>query len=75
MYYVTICRLNGRQAFYQLAKQLEECGYGDRVLYCDGECDDATLPHLRFDDEGDAVAYCLTHGCTYKTSMPIHYKE
>ena len=74
-YYVSIARLSGRQDFYQLAKQLDEHGYDDRVQYFSGTLADFIAPHLRFEDEGDAVAYCLTNGCTYSTSEPIGYKD
>lgn len=73
-YYVRIKRMNGRNDFYQLAKTLDEHGYADRVEYHEGGWNDHMIhnaaPHLRFDNEGDAVAYCLTYGCTYSTAIP-----
>lgn len=73
-YYVPIKRMNGRNDFYQLAKVLDEHGYDDRVEYFAGDYnarEGTVLPHLRFTDEGDAVAYCLTNGCTMTTAIPI----
>ena len=73
-YYVRIKRLNGRNAFYELATNLSKYGYGDNVEYFHvGWCDDMvdnSAPHLRFNNEGDAVAYCLTYGCTMSTTVP-----
>ena len=73
-YYVRIKRMNGRNDFYQLAKTLGEHGYGDRVEYFPGGWNDNMIsnaaPHLRFTDEGDAVAYCLTYGVTMSKTIP-----
>jgi hypothetical protein len=73
-YYVRIKRMNGRNDFYQLARTLNEHGYEDRVEYFPGGWNDTMIsnaaPHLRFTDEGDAVAYCLTHGCTMSIAIP-----
>jgi hypothetical protein len=73
-YYVRIKRMNGRHDFYALAKALNEHGYADRVEYFQGGWNDHMInnaaPHLRFDNECDAVAYCLTYGCTMSSSVP-----
>ena len=73
-YYVRIKRFNGRNDFYQLAKTLNEHGYVDRVEYFPGGWNDHMIsnaaPHLRFNDEDDAVAYCLTYGGTVSIYMP-----
>jgi hypothetical protein len=73
-YYVRIKRMNDRNDFYQLARSLDEHGYGDRVEYFAGGWNDNMIstaaPHLRFKDEDDAVAYCLTYGCTMSSYIP-----
>lgn len=73
-YFVRIKRMNGRNDFYELAKTLNEHGYGDRVQYSPGGWNDNMIsnaaPHLKFEHEDDAVAYCLTYGCTMSTSIP-----
>lgn len=69
MFYVYIKRLNGRNDFYHLARMLDERGYSNQVEYFQG--DEKIHPHLKFIDEGDAVAYCLTNGCTMSTYMPV----
>ena len=73
-YYVRIERINGRNNFYQLIHTLSEHGYGNRVEYYEGGWNDQMIsnaaPHLRFIDEGDAVAYCLTYGGTISTHIP-----
>jgi hypothetical protein len=74
-YYVRIKRLNGRNDFCNLAQSLYEHGYDDRVEYFAGGWNDnvvySVAPHLRFIEEGDAVAYCLTYGCTVSTQIPL----
>ena len=73
MYYVQIKRVNGRNHFYHLAKMIAERGYGDNVEYSPGNGDvyrGHVLPHLRFLDEQDALAYCLTYGGTIRKSVP-----
>ena len=73
-YYVRIKRMNGRNDFYQLARTLNEHGYEDRVEYFSGGWNDNMIsnaaPHLRFDNEGDAVAYCLTYGGSVGSTIP-----
>jgi uncharacterized protein (DUF433 family) len=53
---------------------LEERGYDDRVEYCEGgwrdSSIDAVLPHLKFEDESDAIAYALLTGNTVSTTLP-----
>lgn len=73
MYYVQIKRVNGRNDFYQLAKMMAERGYGNNVEYFQGDGDEDrwhVLPHLRFLDEQDALAYCLTYGGKLRKSVP-----
>ena len=75
-YYVCIDQINGRRAFYQLADMMEKRGYDDRVEYFQGtDCAHRgyILPHLRFLDEQDALAYCLTHGGSISKSLPTTY--
>ena len=74
MYYVEIKRLNGRKDFYQLVKMIQDRGYGDNVEYFqgDGAFDRyQILPHLRFLDEQDALAYCLTYGGIMSKTIPV----
>lgn len=65
-YYIEITKLNSRREFYELAKKLEERGYADNVEYCGAEWADAqvwrVLPHLKFVNEEDALAYVLSYG-------------
>lgn len=74
MYYVEIKRLNGRNDFYHLTRMMQERGYGDNVEYYQVEwsatTQDQILPHLRFLDEQDALAYCLTYGGTMSKTIP-----
>jgi len=73
-YYVRINRMNGRNDFYNLAKNLDEHGYDDRVEYFKGGWIDNLIytaaPHLKFVLEEDALAYSLTYGTTYSTIIP-----
>lgn len=73
-YYVRIDRMNGRRDFYNLAKNLNDHGYDDRVEYNPGGWVDNLIytaaPHLKFVLEEDALAYSLTYGTTYGTIIP-----
>jgi hypothetical protein len=74
-YYIPIKRLNGRHDYYRLADLLEKYGYDDRVEYFVGDynsTEGVVLPHLRFTNEGDAVAYCLRNGSTMTTKIPTN---
>lgn len=73
-YYVRVRKLNGRNDFYQLGASLEVRGFGDNVEYCEGwhETTRRVLPHLRFLDEQDALAYVLAHGGECKREPPFY---
>ncbi len=66
--YIRIDRLNGKNDFYQLAKMMDERGYSNQVEYFQGN--ENILPHLRFLEESDALAYCLTYGGTICSRLP-----
>ena len=74
MFYVAIPRINGRNDMLELAKKLEGHGYGDNVEYNMGGWMDreinTVLPHLKFDEEQDAIAYVLTYGGAVSRSLP-----
>jgi len=74
-WYVEIPRLNGRLDFALLAEKLNIKGFEDRVEYHSGGWSDynleSTRPHLKFENEDDAVAYVLAHGGSYGTTVPI----
>lgn len=73
-YYVEIKYLNGRYDLSALAQKLDERGYDDRVEYNAGgwskNSTDTVLPHLRFIDEADALAYVLAYSGTISTTVP-----
>ena len=71
-YYVHIQRLNGKHDYWELAYDLHNKGFGTSVDYFPGDdmLSPVVYPHLRFIDEGDAVAFCLAHGCTYSKHLP-----
>ena len=75
-YYVNIKKLNGRNDYYELATQLFERGYEDRVEYnCGyGPLGDGMYvdPHLKFNNEQDALAYILTYGGIICTELPTY---
>lgn len=73
-YYISVHELNGRNDFYRLAKLFEERGFGDNVEYNAGWHEETrrVLPHLRFLDEQDALAYVLAHGGEIKKEMPFY---
>ena len=74
MYYITVDLLNGRRDFYELACKLSERGYEDRVEYNPGGWRDnqisIVLPHLKFLNEDDALAYVLSYGGNISRCVP-----
>jgi hypothetical protein len=74
MFYVVIPRINGRQDMLNIATTLDERGYEGRVEYNEGGWMDreleTVLPHLRFNDEQDAIAYVLTYGGMVSKTLP-----
>lgn len=77
-YYVRIDRMNGVKDFMNLAEWTNTSGIGD-VDYNQGGWADmephTVSPHLRFDREGDAIAYVLAHGGFYTTTVPTNTAE
>ena len=73
-YYIEIPRINGRNDMARLSHRLYICGYKDSVEYCAGGWADSDLevirPHLKFEDEQDAVAYSLTYGVNVSKVPP-----
>jgi hypothetical protein len=78
-WYVAIKALNGRHDFARLAMQLEPLGFEDRVEYCRGGWEDqeikTILPHLKFEDKDDAVAYVLKFGGKAVQHLPVSYSD
>ena len=74
-WYVVIPPLNGRVGFVDLAEDLLNKGFEDRVEYFSGGWIDnmvtAVYPHLKFENEDDAIAYVLACGGTVTTKLPI----
>jgi len=64
--YVRVDPINGRYQFTALAEKLELWGFKDRVEYSQGYWVDQLnytySPHLKFEDEDDALAYVLAVG-------------
>ncbi len=75
-YYVRYRPINGRSDLLNLSVFLEERGYESEVEYYSGGWTDNliynALPHLRFKNEGDVIAYCLANSCTYSTEIPVN---
>lgn len=73
-YYVSIPRLSGRGELVKLMLLLDNRGYSV-AEYADGGWYDYSCkivhPHIKFDAESDAIAYALSIGTTYSTTMPI----
>ena len=73
-YYVEIKPLNGRQDYYRLVKDLDDHGltnveyfpggWQDQVIY-------SVLPHLKFEDEEEALIYILAFGGKLSKELPI----
>lgn len=65
--------MNGRNDHAILGHWLNESGVIE-VDYCEGGWSDGMIhniaPHLKFDQEADAVAYVLAHGGSYSTKIP-----
>jgi hypothetical protein len=72
-YYVKIKRLNGRKDHIALAEWANSSGVG-AADYNEGGWSDQMIhnvaAHLRFDKEGDAIAYVLAHGGRVLMSIP-----
>ncbi len=72
-YYVRIKKLNGRIGHIALAEWVNSSGVGE-VDYNEGGWADTMIhnvaPHLRFDREGDAIAYILAHGGEVLKKIP-----
>lgn len=72
--YVKIRRLNGRYDLLELATELQSKGFDDRVEYNMGGWQDKqsgmVAPHLKFENEDDAIAYVLAHGGAYSNRLP-----
>jgi len=75
-FYIQIAKLNGRSDFCELASKLDERGYSDRVEYHPGGWIDnkihTVLPHLRFLNEDDAIAYVLSYGGNITRDIPVN---
>jgi hypothetical protein len=72
-YYIRIEPIKGQRDLYNLAKNLEERGYDDRVQYHKGGHIKGVYyadPHLKFEDEQDALAYSLTYGGEVSKEVP-----
>jgi hypothetical protein len=76
IYYIRIKKLNGRRDFVELAEKLYDRGYDDRVEYHAGkeipygQGLEGIDPHLKFNNEEDALAYVLAYGGTILTHIP-----
>lgn len=73
MYYVEH-HMQGRKDFYALVQFLNQRGYTDTVEYCSAKDDKHCPPHLKFNDQADAVAFCLTFGGVVSKSVPYYKK-
>jgi hypothetical protein len=73
-YYLRVKKLNGRNDLFRLANS---CAFGDSVEYNEGWDEEGKriLPHLRFLDEEDALAYVLVHGGEFKKEPPFYVKK
>lgn len=73
MIYVSIKRLNGRQDYFDLGAWLSQSGVGE-VDYNEGGWDDRHLgniaPHLKFENNEDAIAYVLANGGEISKTLP-----
>lgn len=73
--YVAIERINGRYDFVELVSKLQMRGFEDRVEYSEGGWQDYMMhtvqPHLKFDNEDDALAYVLAFGGEISKEIPI----
>ena len=74
MFYVRLkSAINGRNELRKYSELMATRGFID-VEYHLGGWDDMCIhnvwPHLRFQHEEDAIAYCLAVGNTYSTKIP-----
>jgi len=73
MIYVRIKKINGRQDHFYLGAWLNQSGVGE-VDYNEGGWNDRHLgniaPHLKFENEEDAVAYVLANGGEISKTLP-----
>lgn len=73
-WYVTIKPINGRNHKLELSEFLNSRGYSDDVFYYSGTWEDYVtdtyLPHLKFENYDDALAYTLTFGGECSTNPP-----
>lgn len=73
--YVQIPRINGRFDFVELVDKLNIRGFEDRVEYSEGGWRDYMMftvqPHLKFENEDDALAYVLAFGGEITKSLPV----
>ena len=76
-WYVTVSPINGRNHKLKLSEFLTERGYSDDIFYYTGEWQDqqvtSYLPHLKFENYDDAIAYTLTFGGECSTTPPKKY--
>lgn len=72
-YYIRINYINGVRDYVKLGEWLNSSGTGV-VDYDKGGWSDQMMsnisPHLRFENEADAVAYILSHGGVCLTEIP-----
>lgn len=76
MFYVTVNVAPGMRL--KVAVWAEQAGAG-LVELCYGGWADKTphtvLPHLKFENEVDAMAYILAHGGEYSNTIPVYNRE
>jgi hypothetical protein len=74
MWYVQVDRLS-RNNFIDLVEKLQIRGFEDRVEYSEGGWQDYMMhtvqPHLKFDNEDDALSYVLAFGGEISKELPI----
>ncbi len=71
-WFIKVPQINGRIDWYSIVKLLEFMG---NVEYHPGEKTNSGLiiyPHLKFDDEHDALAFSLKSGSTISTHVPTN---
>lgn len=73
-YYVRF-RIKGRNDFCIISEQLLEKGFQDRIEYFNGGWHDELVPivepHLKFENEDDAIAFVLAFGGKVETDKPL----
>ena len=74
--YIQVEKINGRNGLAELAEKLSRLGFEDTVLYNEGGWQDNSIeiahPHLRFENEQDAVAYVLAFGGRISKVLPTY---